>query len=71
MRLFNPLAALTAVTTFTMAQDTPAPPQMTLIYHMEANLGERFSLGSIPTGQERIVIPIVGGTFRGPRISGE
>ncbi|KAG9193510.1 hypothetical protein G6011_03545 [Alternaria panax] len=71
MRLFNALAALTAATTLTMAQDTPSPPQMTLIYHMEAYLGERFSLGSIPTGQERLVIPIVGGTFKGPRISGK
>jgi len=71
MRLFTPITALAAVTTFTMAQSAPEPPQMTLIYHMEALLGERFSLGSIPTGQERIVIPIVGGTFKGPRISGE
>ncbi|KAI4713585.1 hypothetical protein J4E89_001032 [Alternaria sp. Ai002NY15] len=54
-----------------MAQSAPEPPQMTLIYHMEALLGDRFSLGSIPTGQERIVIPIVGGTFKGPRISGK
>ena len=71
MRLFTPITALAAVTTLTMAQSAPEPPQMTLIYHMEALLGERFSLGSIPTGQERIVIPIVGGTFKGPRISGE
>ena len=38
---------------------------------MEAKLGDRFSLGSIPTGQERIVIPITGGTFKGPRVSGK
>lgn len=71
MHLFNTLTAFATIITSTMAQSTPAPPQMTLIYHMEADLGERFSLGSIPTGQERIVIPIVGGTFKGPRISGE
>ena len=43
---------------------------MTLLYRMEAKLGERFSLGPVPNGQERIVIPIVGGTFEGPRLSG-
>ncbi|KAK1910621.1 hypothetical protein P3342_008500 [Pyrenophora teres f. teres] len=71
MRIFNPLAALTAISTFTMAQHAPAPPTMTLIYSMEAKLGERFSLGSVPSGEERIVIPIVGGTFKGPRLSGK
>lgn len=72
MRLFHPLAtALAAITTLTMASETPAPPQLTLIYSMEAKLGDRFSLGSIPTGEERIVIPIVGGTFKGPRVSGK
>ncbi|KAL7775997.1 hypothetical protein CFE70_006409 [Pyrenophora teres f. teres 0-1] len=54
-----------------MAQHAPAPPTMTLIYSMEAKLGERFSLGSVPSGEERIVIPIVGGTFKGPRLSGK
>jgi hypothetical protein len=44
---------------------------MTLIYSMEAKLGNRFSLGGVPGGQERIVIPIVGGTFKGPKISGK
>jgi hypothetical protein len=43
---------------------------MTLLYSMDALLGERFSLGPIPTGDERIVIPIVGGTFKGPRMNG-
>ncbi|KAI2488045.1 DUF3237 domain containing protein [Pyrenophora tritici-repentis] len=71
MRLFNTLAALTALSTLTMARQTPSPPIMTLIYSMEAKLGERFSLGPVPTGEERIVIPIVGGTFEGPRLSGK
>ncbi|KAJ4319000.1 hypothetical protein N0V94_004137 [Neodidymelliopsis sp. IMI 364377] len=44
---------------------------MSLLYHMEVQLGERFSMGSVPNGQERIVIPIVGGTFKGPRLSGK
>lgn len=55
-----------------MASNRPEaqPPTMTLLYRMEAKLGERFSLGPVPNGQERIVIPIVGGTFEGPRLSG-
>lgn len=71
MRL-APLTVLTALLTPIMASNTtdPKPPTMTLLYRMEAKLGERFSLGPVPNGQERIVIPIVGGSFEGPRLSG-
>ena len=44
---------------------------MSLLYSMACDLGERFSLGPVPYGQERYVIPIIGGTFKGPRISGK
>lgn len=70
MQLLSLLTAF-ASASYTMAQSVaPAPPQLTLLYSMEAKLGERFSLGPVPSGKERIVIPIVGGTFKGPRISG-
>ena len=52
------------------SQDAPIPPTMTLLYSMEAELGNRFSLGPVPSGKERFVIPIVGGHFKGPRMSG-
>lgn len=70
MRFLTPIALLSA---FTTAQNnsTPVPPKMTLLYSMEAFLGDRFSLGAVPYGQNRVVIPIVGGTFKGPRMSGE
>ncbi|KAF3006895.1 hypothetical protein E8E13_011109 [Curvularia kusanoi] len=72
--LLSVLAALTTTTlTLAMASPSPSPPSpptMTLLYRMEAKLGDRFSLGPVPTGQERIVIPIVGGTFSGPKLSG-
>lgn len=71
MQFFKFLALTAASIAFTMAQTAPTPPALTLIYSMEALLGERFSLGPVPNGQERIVIPIVGGTFKGPRLSGE
>jgi len=72
MHLFSPLALFTPFIIYVMASHStdPQPPQMTLLYHMEVQLGERFSLGPVPNGQERIVIPIVGGTFKGPRLSG-
>lgn len=73
MRFFTPLTALTALTPYVMAQNSsdPQPPTMTLLYHMEVQLGERFSMGPVPNGQERIVIPIVGGTFKGPKLQGK
>jgi hypothetical protein len=72
MRFFSLLVALTTVTIPTMAQNTPTPPTMTFLYHMDADLADPFTLGGpIPIGDERVVIPIIGGTFRGPKISGE
>jgi hypothetical protein len=70
MHFFHSLAVLAISATFAMAQEAPVAPKMTLLYSMDALLGERFSLGPIPTGDERIVIPIVGGTFKGPRMNG-
>lgn len=71
MHLLKSLATFAAFATCTMAaEEAPVAPKMTLLYSMEALLGERFSLGPIPTGNERIVIPIVGGTFKGPRLNG-
>ncbi|KAF2852058.1 hypothetical protein T440DRAFT_421863 [Plenodomus tracheiphilus IPT5] len=53
-----------------MAKIAPIPPALTLLYSMETFLGERLSVGPIPTGENRIVIPIIGGTFKGPKMSG-
>lgn len=73
MRFFTPLTALAALTSYVMAQNPsdPQPPTMNLLYHMEVQLGDRFSMGPVPNGQERIVIPIVGGTFKGPKLQGK
>lgn len=71
MKLSTFFAALTATAPTTMAQDAPVAPKMTLLYSMNALLGDRFSLGPVPTGQERIVIPIIGGTFSGPKLNGK
>ncbi|KAL5118772.1 hypothetical protein ACEQ8H_003275 [Pleosporales sp. CAS-2024a] len=53
-----------------MASTEPVPPTLSLLYRMTALLGDRFSLGPIPTGADRVVIPIIGGTFSGPRMNG-
>lgn len=71
MYLLRPISILATIAACIKAQDAPVAPTMSLIYHMEADLGERFSLGPVPTGQQRMVIPIVGGFFKGPRVSGD
>lgn len=73
MRFFTATTSFTASVAYVMAQNSsdPHPPTMALLYHMEVQLGDRFSMGPVPNGQERIVIPIVGGTFKGPKLQGK
>jgi hypothetical protein len=70
MRISQPLSILAASLASAKAQNAPVAPTLTLLYSMACDLGERFSLGPVPYGRERYVIPIVGGTFKGPRIAG-
>ena len=44
-------------------------PRLTLVYRLEATLGEPLDVGETDHGHRRIV-PLTGGTFTGPRISG-
>ena len=44
-------------------------PQLTLVYRLEARLGEPLDLGQTALGRRRIV-PLTAGTFTGPEISG-
>jgi hypothetical protein len=44
-------------------------PRLTLIYRLEAELGEPVELGEVSAGRRRIV-PQTGGTFSGPELSG-
>jgi hypothetical protein len=66
----SPLSLLATFLPAIAAQNAPVAPSMTLLYSMTADLGKEFSLGPVPNGKERIVIPIVGGSFKGPRMSG-
>ncbi len=51
-----------------MGDGMPAP-RLTLVYRLEAALGEPLDLGATDQGHRRIV-PLTGGTFTGPRLSG-
>jgi hypothetical protein len=51
-----------------MADAMPAP-RLTLIYRLEAALGEPLDLGASDQGHRRIV-PLAGGTFTGSQLSG-
>jgi hypothetical protein len=45
-------------------------PRLTLVYRLEATLGEPLDLGDVAQGHRRIV-PQTGGTFTGPEINGK
>ena len=44
-------------------------PRLTLIYHLDATVGQPLDLGETAQGRRRIV-PLTGGTFTGPEITG-
>ena len=44
-------------------------PRLTLVYRLDATLGEPLDLGESAHGHRRIV-PLTGGTFSGPELSG-
>jgi len=44
-------------------------PSLTRVYRLEATLGEPLDLGDLAQGRRRIV-PLAGGTFAGPELSG-
>lgn len=49
----------------------PLPaPELNRVYRLEATLGEPLDLGDLAQGHRRIV-PLSGGTFTGPEISGK
>jgi hypothetical protein len=45
-------------------------PRVTLVYRLEAVLGEPLDLGNVSEGHRRIV-PLTGGTFTGPELNGK
>lgn len=49
--------------------NTPAAPGLTYLYSLNCTLGTAITVGGGPHGS-RVVIPITGGSFSGPRLSG-
>jgi hypothetical protein len=51
--------------------NAPLPaPALSLVYRLEATLGDPLDLGEVAQGHRRIV-PLTGGTFSGPELTGE
>lgn len=60
--------ALLSLTATALAA-TPAPPQLTYLYSANLTFGTTISIGSVPSGK-RELLPISGGSFSGPKLSG-
>lgn len=48
---------------------TPEAPSLTYLYTLNCTLGTTIPIGTGPKGT-RVAIPITGGTFSGPKLSG-
>ncbi|KAJ4294943.1 hypothetical protein N0V88_005182 [Collariella sp. IMI 366227] len=75
--MFNPKIFLTALLflTTSVVSDTlevraPAAPGLTYLYSVNCTLASPIPVGTGPHGT-RLVIPIIGGTFSGPNLSGK
>jgi hypothetical protein len=53
-----------------MSADRLPEPRLTLVYRLEATLGQPLDLGDKPRGRRRIV-PLTGGMFTGPELHGK
>src|SRR5580693_193793 len=53
-----------------MSNDQLPEPRLTLVYRLEATLGQPLDVGDVAQGHRRIV-PQTGGTFAGPELHGK
>ena len=64
------MTLLLSLTFSAMAQNQPPkPPELEFVMELKVNCEAPFSCGMTSHG-ERVVIPIVGGTFEGPKLKG-
>ena len=47
----------------------PKPPSLTYLYSANITVGTPIPIGNVPLGT-RVVIPVTGGSFSGPKLSG-
>ncbi|KAL2132006.1 hypothetical protein VTI74DRAFT_4312 [Chaetomium olivicolor] len=64
------LCLLTSVISAASQAKTPAAPGLTYLYSLNCTLGPAIQVGEGPHGT-RVVIPIVGGSFSGPKLAGK
>ncbi|OJJ01839.1 hypothetical protein ASPVEDRAFT_83362 [Aspergillus versicolor CBS 583.65] len=74
MKVPTLLSAVSAISTLlsvpVAAALSPNPPTLEFLYSLNATVGEPIEVGNGPSG-ERVAIPVTGGTFKGPRLSGK
>jgi len=69
-RFLIAMTLLLSLTFSAMAQNNaPKPPDLEFVMELKVNCEAPFSCGMTSHG-ERVVIPIVGGTFEGPKLKG-
>ncbi len=68
-RLFIAILTALSLQVFAQLEEPKGTPQMEFAMQLRVTLGEAYSCGETGHG-ERIVIPITGGTFEGPRLWG-
>jgi hypothetical protein len=61
------VAAGMGTANMTYAQNDPAAPKLTFAFELRAQVGPPVEIGTVPHGRRRIV-PILGGTVRGPEL---
>lgn len=75
MRFTLPFLLLATTGALAGRAQTPAPPaapktpKLTFLYSLNCTLGPSLDVGATPVGS-RVVIPITGGTFSGPKLTG-
>jgi hypothetical protein len=67
--LLTSVLCLAASAVSACAQNAPAAPSLTYLYSLNCTLGASLDVGGGPHGS-RVVIPITGGTFSGPKLKG-
>ncbi|KAK3693180.1 hypothetical protein B0T22DRAFT_504698 [Podospora appendiculata] len=67
--IFTTLSLL-ALPSYSTPTATPTPPSLTYLYSLNCTLGTAIQIGAGPHGN-RVAIPITGGTFSGPKLSGK
>lgn len=67
--LFTALSATAGLVGAAQLAAEPAPPSLTFLYSLNATLDAGIDVGRGPKGT-RTVIPITGGEFKGPKLSG-